>query len=192
MLFVPCIAVVGDSQASSCGHVPLSKTPVQRDACPTDSAGHSFGSIYGNAIPIRVVAVVLKQILDYSEQDLRRERGGFLLGTYQQKPLPAVTLQQFLPASQTRAKATSLRFTHDTWSNLTREVDRQFPGSQIIGWHHTHPQMGVFLSSQDIFIHRHFFSQPWQIAMVVDPVAHQFGFFQWWGERVASCGFVCI
>ena len=75
---------------------------------------------------------------------------------------------------------------------MTRDVDQQFPGEVILGWHHTHPNFGIFLSGYDLFIHQHFFSEYWQIALVVDPLRNEFGFFQWRGDQVVDCGFLCV
>jgi len=153
--------------------------------------GRVVGTVTGDTAPVWIAAGILKQILAYSELDTHRELGGFLLGTYRAAPDERIEIREFLRAVDTESHAASLRFTHDTWANLTRQVDRRDAG-RVIGWHHTHPQMGVFLSAHDLFVHRHFFSQPWQIAMVVDPVAHEFGFFRWRDNRVIGCGFVCL
>ena len=85
-----------------------------------------------------------------------------------------------------------MRFTHATWAAMTRRAEEDYPGELVVGWQHTHPGLGVFLSAYDLFIHRHFFSQPWQIALVVDPRARQCGFFQWLGGKVVDCGFVYV
>ena len=57
-----------------------------------------------------------------------------------------------------------------------------------MGWYHTHPDFGVFLSSHDLFIHRHFFGQPLQVAYVVDPIRQTRGFFQWRGDALDEVG----
>lgn len=141
---------------------------------------------------ILIHEAVLEAVLDYSEQDCSREIGGFLLGGRYVDEREYVEIRHFLPASEARSRAASLTFTHETWSRMTRAVDEQFPGELVLGWHHTHPNFGVFLSAYDLFIHRHFFDQPWQIALVVDPQRQEFGFFQWRNGAVVDCGFVCL
>jgi len=37
--------------------------------------------------------------------------------------------------------------------------------------------MGIFLSGQDLWIHEHFFAEPWQVALVIEPVTRAGGFF---------------
>ena len=75
---------------------------------------------------------------------------------------------------------------------MTRQVEQRFPGAQVVGWHHTHPGLGLFLSEYDQFIHRNFFAGPWQVAMVVRPRQREFVFYQWRNEQLVDCGFVCI
>jgi proteasome lid subunit RPN8/RPN11 len=151
-----------------------------------------LGERRDGAVAIYVLESVLEQILEYSERDVRRELGGFLLGGYHLDDAPYVEVRHFLEAVDARSDAASLKFTHETWASMTRDVASRFPDQLIVGWHHTHPQLRVFLSGYDLFIHRHFFKQPWQIAMVVDPVFQEFGFFQWHGDQVTDCGFTCV
>jgi proteasome lid subunit RPN8/RPN11 len=64
------------------------------------------------------------------------------------------------------------------------------PDHQIVGWHHTHPGFGIFLSRHDEFFHRNFFSQPWQVALVVDPQRGELGFFQWLDGEIVDAVFL--
>ncbi len=75
--------------------------------------------------------------------------------------------------------AGQVTFTQDTWSYINEIKDSKFPDQRIVGWYHTHPRFGIFLSPQDIFIQENFFSQPWQVAFVIDPVSDDEGFFIW-------------
>ncbi len=69
--------------------------------------------------------------------------------------------------------------THDTWAEFTRQRAELPADLQIVGWYHTHPHWGVFLSAWDLFICEHFFSQPADVALVIDPCQGDRGFFQW-------------
>lgn len=48
---------------------------------------------------------------------------------------------------------------------------------RIVGWWHSHPNFGCFLSSTDLHIQEYFFPESYQVALVVDPVNDQFKFF---------------
>jgi proteasome lid subunit RPN8/RPN11 len=156
------------------------------------TTGHVLGKLHKESFRVYIQEPVLEEILDYSEQDLKRELGGFLVGGFHSDDVAYVEIRHFLPAVDARSKAASLTFTHETWAAMTRDVSQRFPDEQIVGWHHTHPRLRVFLSGYDLFIHRNFFKEPWQVAMVVDPVLQEFGFFQWRGGNVVDCGFVCL
>src|SRR5262249_49370881 len=82
----------------------------------------------------------------------------------------------------------SFTYTHDSWEEITRERDRLYPELDIVGWYHTHPSFGIFLSHHDLFIHQHFFAQPLQVAYVVDPINQTRGFFQWRDGGLAQVG----
>ena len=58
-------------------------------------------------------------------------------------------------------------------------MDSRFAHLTIVGWYHTHPDFGVFLSDRDRFIHEHFFAHPGQIAHVIDPIRKTEGVFVW-------------
>ncbi|MFX1453054.1 MAG: Mov34/MPN/PAD-1 family protein, partial [Promethearchaeota archaeon] len=48
---------------------------------------------------------------------------------------------------------------------------------RIIGWWHSHPSLGCFLSPTDLLTQKYFFYKEYQIALVVDPVRNEFEFF---------------
>jgi proteasome lid subunit RPN8/RPN11 len=82
-----------------------------------------------------------------------------------------------LPARYTRQGSVYLTFTQDTLVDLHEQIEKRFEGEKIVGWFHTHPRMGVFLSHYDTFLHSNFFPEPWQVALVVEPFSSVAGFF---------------
>lgn len=70
-------------------------------------------------------------------------------------------------------------FTHETWAKINHQMDTTYSEWKIVGWYHTHPDFGIFLSDRDRFIQENFFSAPGQVAFVVDPVRKQEGLFVW-------------
>ncbi len=48
---------------------------------------------------------------------------------------------------------------------------------RIVGWWHSHPDFGCFLSSTDVETQRFFFPESYQVALVVDPVKKYYKFF---------------
>jgi hypothetical protein len=76
-------------------------------------------------------------------------------------------------------------FTHQTWAKINAEMDTKFDHLKIVGWYHTHPDFGIFLSDRDRFIQEHFFSGPGQFAHVIDPLRRTEGVFIWRGGKPA-------
>ena len=74
-------------------------------------------------------------------------------------------------------------FTHETWNHINEIKDRDFPEQKIVGWYHTHPGFGIFLSKMDSFIQENFFNQPYQVAVVIETKQHVEGCFSWVNGR---------
>jgi len=64
---------------------------------------------------------------------------------------------------------------------------KELPGLRPVGWYHTHPGHGIFLSGHDKIITHSIFNASWQIAAVLDPQQNQFGLFRGpEGQRLAG------
>jgi proteasome lid subunit RPN8/RPN11 len=106
------------------------------------------------------------------------EVGGVLVG-YVDEASGDVLVTAAVPAHQATSAVASLTFTHEAWEEVNEILARDYEGQKMVGWYHTHPRFGIFLSSYDLFIHSNFFSEPWQVAYVVDPIGDNAGFFGW-------------
>ncbi len=131
---------------------------------------------------------VFDEILEYSKQDIAKELGGVLVGEYiRENKAEFIKISDFLPAKYTERDGTYIKFTPETWSNIDVEMKaKQFWNKRIVGWYHTHPGWGVFLSEDDMFIQRNFFNLHWQIALVVDPIKNEQRIFIWEGENITK------
>jgi proteasome lid subunit RPN8/RPN11 len=121
--------------------------------------------------------------------DTSVELGGILLGKEcvdETTGAPFVWITQSLEAKHYANTQASFTYTHDSWEEISRQRDQLFPELDIVGWYHTHPSFGIFLSHHDLFIHQHFFAQPLQVAYVIDPIQQTRGFFQWRDRNMAQ------
>ena len=136
-------------------------------------------------IQIVLMEQVHHQIQEFAAADTGREMGGVLLGTVEEvDDKTRLVISAMLKAKKTTANKTSVTFTHDTWDQIHLEKEILYSDLKIVGWFHTHPGFGVFLSNHDLFIQQNFFNLPWQVAYVVDPVSIQQGFFVWKGKEI--------
>jgi proteasome lid subunit RPN8/RPN11 len=168
----------------------------KRKVSPVDVSGLTLeqkGLILSDDLQIFVHEKTLRAIIDYSKSDLLRELGGILVGGYYiWCGAHYVEIDAMLPARFGESRVGAFKFTHEAWADIHRRIDAEHADKHIVGWYHTHPNLGIFLSEDDLFIHQHFFSQPWQVALVVDPLASQLAFFQWRGFDVEPCGFYFV
>ena len=92
---------------------------------------------------------------------------------------PFVKVIESIRGEGAETRFAEVTFTHQTWAKINAEMDTKFTELSIVGWYHTHPDFGIFLSDRDRFIHEHFFSGPGQIAHVIDPIRKIEGVFVW-------------
>jgi len=123
---------------------------------------------------------VHRGIWEHGRQDTTVEICGVLVGHWERDENgPYAVVTDFIRCEQAASKLAEVTFTHESWAQINHEMDTKFADARIIGWYHSHPDFGIFLSERDCFIHEHFFSSPGQIAYVVDPVREQEGVFAW-------------
>jgi proteasome lid subunit RPN8/RPN11 len=123
-------------------------------------------------------------IVSHGAKDPGHEVGGVLVGELlADSSGPYVRVDATIEALHADEKGAELTFTHATWDHVNKEMDSRFAHKRIVGWYHTHPGFGVFLSDRDGFIHRSFFGEPFQIAFVYDPKRREHGVFAWHEDK---------
>lgn len=99
------------------------------------------------------------------------EIGGFLLGKYflhdDQKTYD-VAILHFVPVHPEDHDVYRLEFSVESLATKLGDVQDEFPQYALVGWFHTHPGHGLFLSKPDMTIQEGFFNKPFQFAMEID------------------------
>ena len=119
---------------------------------------------------------VVRQIRQHARSSIKTEVCGVLVGSENSDGVEVEACIRGLNADQAGAHVT---FTQDTWEHIYKVKDQQYPDQRIVGWYHSHPGFGIFLSDHDTFIHKNFFSSPRQVAWVCDPHSDEEGCFGW-------------
>ncbi len=120
------------------------------------------------------------RICAHAGSDLENEVGGWLVGKWREDRKtgdPFIIVEASLPAPHTRHGSAYLTFTQDSQVALYQNFKERHPDKELLGWYHTHPRMGIFLSDYDTWLHNHFFPFPYQVALVVEPHSASGGFF---------------
>jgi proteasome lid subunit RPN8/RPN11 len=131
--------------------------------------------------PVAFSTEVLRRVRQHARSSMSAEICGVLIGEIESSRTSVETLIEGEAAQQGGSHVT---FTQDTWAHIYQTKDSQYPDKRIVGWYHSHPGFGVFLSDHDLFIHRNFFSDVRQVAWVYDPHSDEEGCFAWSGEEI--------
>ena len=124
-----------------------------------------------------VLQSVLNDIKAHGRSSMHAEVCGVLVGALCWDNGPYLLIDGRIEGKHATQQSGSVTFTAETWNSIHEELAAKHPDRIIVGWYHTHPGFGIFLSNMDAFIHENFFSFPWQPAYVFDPQAETDGFF---------------
>ncbi len=137
---------------------------------------------------IYISQAVYKQIHKFTKNKTTNESGGMLIGTIiEEFGKTNIVISGFVEAKYCEGTPTTLTFTHQTWEYVHQEIDKKYKNKKIVGWIHTHPDFGIFLSEYDKFIHQNFFTEDYQVAYVVDPIQKIEGFYFWINGNIEKC-----
>ncbi len=157
-------------------------TEIGTESCIMSSnAMSSKTKMKAKAPSVLVSGEVLRRIRQHARSQSKTEVCGILIGDEVEGQLQIHASIQGVNAAQA---GTHVTFTQDTWEHIYKVKDSEYPDARIIGWYHSHPGFGVFLSDHDTFIHKNFFSSPQQVAWVYDPHSDEEGCFGWVGTRL--------
>jgi proteasome lid subunit RPN8/RPN11 len=148
------------------------------------------------AVDILADEPALRATQAHALSSLQREVAGVLVGPRPEKQPDGrylVHIIDTIVARYTVMQGASVTYTPESWRYLNDTLMERYPDDTavMVGWYHTHPGFGIFLSGMDLFIHQNFFTQIWHVAMVLDPRARTSGFFCWDRPKlqVSRCDF---
>jgi len=152
------------------------------------SSVHVWDPPGGSATDIRILTrlEVYTAIHNHAVQSLPNETGGFLMGHVAYDPMRQswhVEIEEMVPVDPITQDPVHFSF---SWRDVDRvRMLREEQGRALVGWYHTHPDLGVFLSQTDLEkTHRVLFAEPFQVALVYDPVRRRAGYFFWEGTQI--------
>lgn len=109
----------------------------------------------------------------------REESGGLLLGQAfvpnnlpAAIPFPMVLISKAVPSHEYHGTSVSLHMGPSVWDAVRKEA-----GLLVVGWFHSHPNLGAFFSGTDRKTQREFFQHEYSIGYVVDPVRDEHAYF---------------
>lgn len=104
----------------------------------------------------------------------RKEVGGLLLGQVwrnnvrAQKPAgPLIVLVEAIPSVDYRNSSVSLEMGTEVWTRISERVSAE---RIVVGWYHSHPDLGAFFSGTDRRTQGAFFNHHYSLGWVIDPL----------------------
>lgn len=110
----------------------------------------------------------------------REESGGLLIGHASVSGAlgvalnPVLVVTQAVPSSDFSGSSVSLRMSPTVWRDALSGKPK---GSMVVGWFHSHPNLGAFFSGTDRKTQREFFSHEYSLGFVTDYVRKEKAFF---------------
>ena len=117
------------------------------------------------------------RVMEHAHSD-NVELGGLLVGAvYGRKPdngAIAIRIHEAVPSENFESTSVSLNMSPDVWQKAACYRDQ---GLCVVGWYHTHPNLGAFFSGTDRSTQRGFFREPYSLGLVVDPIRGEEAWF---------------
>lgn len=139
----------------------------------------------GMAFLIFVQQNCMEAMESHVRSDILNEQAGILCGkAYQDDGGGYYISVTSALAVDTISSPGHFSFHEKSWDAVWGKIEAD---SNIVGWYHSHPGIGVFMSATDLRTQALYFNAPWQIAVVIDPISRETGIFHGPdGERVLS------
>jgi proteasome lid subunit RPN8/RPN11 len=102
------------------------------------------------------------------------EIGGLLIGKVghavpesQQWKFPIISIEHAVESLEFEGTGVSLQMASNVWSTAEPFMTH---GRRIVGWYHSHPNLGAFFSGTDRKTQSNFFHHAYSLGYVIDPV----------------------
>ena len=169
---------------------------MSENAAPTRDPSLDVASVVASEFPERAIerlvgarqprfqAIIKQSVLDdihaHGKSSPEAEICGVLVGNvFHDEHGPYLLIHASIRGDSAVGRAAQVTFKAETWTHIQEIMERDHTDARIVGWYHTHPGFGIFLSGMDLFIQDNFFNLPWQVAFVYDPTSGEEGLFIW-------------
>jgi len=129
---------------------------------------------------VYMLADVHQKMLNHLRERMDVESGGILVGYpfhTEDEKVKFVVIIGVVPNKSNNRSGVHFTVSPEGAREAREYVEDNYPGMIPVGWYHSHPGLGVFLSGQDMTIVRSIYNAEWNIAWVVDPLRETEGIF---------------
>jgi 26S proteasome regulatory subunit N11 len=139
---------------------------------------------YSIVFDVYIKKNVLESIKEHCRQGGKLEVFGYLVGEvfeWTKKTYVIVEDELFIKESGDSQKYTiaQLEGYSGHFQKLLNELrEKKKKNLLTVGWWHSHPNYGCFLSTTDVTTTHYFFSEKYHVALVCEPIRNDFAFFK--------------
>lgn len=146
---------------------------------PANCRRHGWSSP-SQGTPFFISKVAEEKIRHHAAEGMRsnREVMGLLLGELLTWRGEGYALARDVATAPLEATAVHVRFDAERIEELCESLDLCHFRYVLVGWYHSHPGYGCFLSDTDLSTQERMFSEPEHCALVVDPVHREMAAFR--------------
>lgn len=156
------------------GPIEVRKAPLV--SCPDAGQVVMLGSP-GRPWAVRLWWSAMARIMAQADEHRDCEVVGLLVGAAPRDNRPRTLIWDVAFGRELPASPVEVTMSHEAWQEALDQVSRREDGAGVVGWYHSHPGFGVFLSRADRFIVEHFFGAPGQVSLVYDNKRLEVGAF---------------
>lgn len=136
----------------------------------------SFGEIIDVITNNSPKVFLLKKVsekVDIHLKSSNNELGGILIGNFyvdDHDSVKVIVIKDCIESTNFKSTSVSLEMTTDIWSEvnkITNSIDI------VVGWYHSHPNLGAFFSGTDRYTQSHFFNNDYSLGLVIDPIKNE-------------------
>jgi len=136
-------------------------------------------------VEVHVFDHVFREIFHLCKNAVPNETVGFLIGDVYYKDETRkekyVLIEGYVPLPG-EEKRTTVHVDRRKLAQVAYTLRQKYPNKIIVGWYHSHPGHGVFLSEDDITTQLYLFPEDYHVALVIDPISRDFAFFKLQGR----------
>ena len=106
------------------------------------------------------------------------ELGGVIIGKVfdlKFKNKNVVHLEDIVPSKKFENSSVSLKMDSTIWNDANSCLSSK---QAVVGWYHSHPNLGVFFSATDRYNQKASFSASFHLGLVIDPIRNQTALFK--------------
>ncbi|MEM2838616.1 MAG: Mov34/MPN/PAD-1 family protein [Thermoplasmata archaeon] len=120
---------------------------------------------------------------------IRREALGFMLGDVCISGRRRFVMVRDIVTGPLLSSADRVRFDKENYSELFAELDSSGFDYVIVGWYHSHPGYGCFMSRTDLNTQQSAFKESFHSAIVIDPLSKEIAAFKLKGRNCVPLDF---